>query len=467
MNISDKIHIKKWMVVLLCLFLVFNDFISANASEINMPEKSDTESLKAGIFYFDGYHIKDDEGKLSGYGTELLHLISKYSHLNFEYVGYDQSWNDMLSMLENGEIDLVTSARKNAEREEKFAFSLPVGRNSTVLSILADNTTFHSGEYKTYDGMCIGLVAGSSQNALLAEFAEEKNFSYTTKEYEDSQLLAAALKDGSIDAILSSNLRKTENERTLDTLATENFYVIVRKEDTKLLKEINYAIEQMDINEGDWSNSLYYKYYETIHSSELVFSERENAYIQDVLAGKKKITVTAIGDRAPYSYVENGELKGIMPDYFAKVMEMCGLPYEVVVPIDRADYYRLANTNSVDIVIDRKTSDFTTEENLFRGFNTDTYMTAGMAKVTKGNFTGEIRTIAVADVQGEDPLENGIIGNAKILHYDTREDALHAVLKGEADAAYVYTYTAQIFVNNDFTNSLQYSVVNSHLPSFL
>ncbi|MDE6663840.1 MAG: response regulator [Lachnospiraceae bacterium] len=460
MNVSVKIHYKKCMAVLLCTLLVFGNFIIANASDTDIQEKSDYRNVKAGIFYFDGYHAKDDAGELYGYGIELLQMISKYSHLNMEYVGYDKSWNDMLSMLENGEIDLVTSARKNSEREEKFAFSLPVGRNSTVLSVLANNIKYHSGDYKTYDGMCIGLITGSSQNNSLAEYAKEKNFSYSTKEFEDSQQLEAALKDGSIDAILSSNLRKTYNERTLDTLMTENFYVIVRKEDKKLLNEINYAIEQMDINAGDWDNSLFYKYYGPVFSSELIFNERENAYIQDVLAGKKKITVTSIGDRAPYSYVENGELKGIMIDYFSKVMEMAGLPYEVVVPKDRADYYNLANTNGVDIVIDRRTSDQTTEENLFRGFNTDTYMTAGMAKVTKENFTGEIRTIAAVDVQGEEPLEKGIIGNAKVLYYATREDALHAVLKGEADAAYVYTYTAQIFLNNDFTGSLQYSIVN-------
>ena len=459
MCVIDKIHGKRWMIALLCLLLILNNFISVNASN-GVPDEAPNKRVKAGIFYFDGYHTKDEEGKLTGYGIEVLEMISQYSHLNFDYVGYDKSWNDMLDMLENGEIDIVTSARKTQDRESKFAFSYPIGRNSTILSVLADNTKYHNGEYETYDGMCIGLLEGSSQNDSLVEFAQEKQFSYETKEYENSKQLEEALKDGSIDAILSSNLRKTENERTLDTLQTENFYVIMRKEDKELLEEINYAIEQMDINEGDWDNSLFYKYYGPVNSSELVFTEREKAYINDVLTGKKKITVTSIGDRAPYSYVEDGELKGIMPDYFAKVMEVCGLPYEIVVPENREDYYRTANTNGVDIVIDRRTSDLTTEEDLYRGFNTDTYMTVGTAKVTKSNFTGEIKTIAVANVQGEEPLEKGIIGDAEILYYDTRDEALYAVIEGEADAAYVYTYTAQMFVNSDFTGSLQYSVVD-------
>ncbi|MDE7423757.1 MAG: transporter substrate-binding domain-containing protein, partial [Lachnospiraceae bacterium] len=460
MCVLDKIHIKRWIAALLCLFLILCDIIPANASNVSMLGEEVNQRVKAGIFCFDGYHTKDEEGKLTGYGIEVLQMISQYSHLNFDYVGYDKSWNDMLAMLENGEIDLVTSARKTPEREAKFAFSYPIGRNSTIISVSADNTKYHSGDYETYDGMCIGLLTGSSQNDGLAEFAEEKHFSYSTKVYEDSQQLKEALMNGSIDAILSSNLRKVENERTLDTLQTENFYVIVRKEDKELLKEVNYAIEQIDTNEGDWENSLFFKYYGSVYSSELTFTEREKAYIQDVLEGNKKITVTSIGDRAPYSYVENGELKGIMPDYFAKVMELCGLPYEIVVPENREDYYNTANTNGVDIVIDKRTSSLATENNLYHGFDTDAYMTVGVAKVTKIKFTGKIKTIAVVNAQGEEPLEKEIIGDAKVLYYDTRDEALNAVLNGEADAAYVYTYTAQIFVNNDFTNSLQYSVVN-------
>lgn len=466
MCILDKIHSKRQMAALLCLFLILFGSVSANASDISTQNETINKRVKAGIFCFDGYHTKDENGNLTGYGIEFLQMISQYSHLNFDYVGYDKSWNDMLAMLENGEIDLVTSARKTSEREDKFAFSYPIGRNSTVLSVLADNLKYHSGEYNSYNGMRIGLLKGSSQNDKLEEFAKEKQFFYYAKEYEDSQELEAALKDGSIDAILTSNLRKTENERTLDTLQTENFYVIVRKEDSELLKEINYAIEQMDINEGDWSNSLFFKYYGRVTSSELTFTEREEAYIQEVLAGKKKISVTAIGDRAPYSYVEDGELKGIMPDYFAKVMELCGLPYEIVVPESREDYHNAANTNGVDIVIDRRAPDLMTEEKPYRGFNTDTYMTVGMAQVTRNNFAGEIKTIAVANTQGEEPIEKEFIDNAKVLYYGTRDEALQAVLKGEADATYVYTYTAQTFVNNDFSGSLKYSIVNGKRFAF-
>ncbi|MDE7435330.1 MAG: response regulator [Lachnospiraceae bacterium] len=440
----------------ICLILILSNFITVAADD----GQANNRTVKAGIFYFEGYHMKDEEGRLTGYGIEFLDLVSEYSHLNFQYTGYDNSWSDMLTMLENGEIDIVTSARRTEEREERFAFSVPIGRNNTVLSTRADNTQLHSGDYKTYGGMTVGQLTGSSQNQSLVEFAEEKGFSYRTKEYNDSDALVAALQDGEIDAILSSDLRKAENEKTLDIIAEDNFYAIVRKDDMELLNEINYAIEQMDQNEGDWKNELYYRYYGPVYSSELIFTEREKAYIQEVVSGEKKITVTALGDREPYSYVENGELKGILPDYFACVMEMAGLPYEIVIPEDREDYNTMADTNGVDVVIDRLNSGAIMEEAAYRGFRTDVYMTTGVARVTRQDFVGDIKRIAVSDSQSGITISQKFHGDFEILNYSTREAAMQAVLDREVDAAYVYAYSAQLFVNRDTTDSLYYSIAN-------
>jgi len=446
----------------MCLLLLFASLVPAAAAE-----QTNNRTVKAGVFHFDGYHMKDEDGGLTGYGVEFLNLVSRYSHLNFSYVGYERSWDDMLAMLENGEIDVVTSARKTPQREEMFAFSSPIGRNSTVLSIRSDDTERRPGNYGTYDGMTVGVVAGSSQNLSLEAFAAEKGFSYHEIEYTEAGQLTADLQSGVIDAILSSNLRRPENEKTLDTIETDYFYAIVRKDDTELLAELNYAIEQMDVNEGDWANVLYYKYYGASHDSASTLTERELAYIQDVVSGKKRITVTSMGDWKPYSYVEDGVLKGILPDYFAGIMEAAGLPYEIVVPEDRAEYSELAYHDGVDVVIDAQRNGFTTGSRRDSGFYTDAYLSTGIALVTRKDFTGEISTLAVSDAQGEILLEHALLGDAQILNCPTRESALQAVVDKRADAAYVYTYTAQSFVNNDSTDSLRFSVLNSMRFDFM
>ena len=449
-------YMKKCFAICIVVALV------ASATVISQ-EKPNNKTIKAGVFNFDGYHSKNQHGDLYGYGIEFLNLISEYSHLNFEYAGYDNTWSEMLTMLKNGEIDITTSARRTPERERDFAFSLPIGRNSTLLSIKADNKTLYGGRYNTYDGMTVGVITGNSQNALLEDFARTHGFTYKVIEYNETNDLATDLQNGKIDAILSSNLRKRQNEKTLELISTENFYAIVRKDDTELLNEINYAITQIDINEGDWKNNLYYKYYSSLRTFGLMFSEREKAYAQKVVSGKKTITVTASNDRKPYSYVENGVLKGIMLDYFAEVMNLAGLPYTVITPENLKDYYILAD-NVVDVVIDKRTGmleSFSQD----KGFFMDEYLDTGIARITRKNFIGILKTIAIVESQEEDTKIKNVIGNdipknAKILKYATHEEALQAVLDKKVDATYVYTYMAQSFINNDFTNTLQYDIIN-------
>lgn len=62
-----------------------------------------------------------------------MQLVSRYLDVDFEYIGYDKSWEEMQQMLEDGEIDLLTSARKTPEREEKFEFSRPIGVSSAFV----------------------------------------------------------------------------------------------------------------------------------------------------------------------------------------------------------------------------------------------------------------------------------------------------------------------------------------------
>ncbi len=456
-HLLNRSCVKQIFALFVCFVL-----ISSIPPSVAAAETENNRTVKAGVFFFDGYHMRDSNGVYSGYGIELLNLISQYSHLNFVYTGYDKSWEEMLEMLERGEIDVVTSARKTRERTETFAFSLPIERNSTVLSIQKQNTKIRFGDYDTYNNMTVGLLAGSSQNQSLADFAEENGFTYQTREYDDPGQLEAALQDGTIDAILTSNLRRAENEKILDTIENDYFYAITRKDDEELLNEINYAIDQMNINEGDWANALYYKYYgNNSFSSSDAFTPRELDYIQAVASGEKHITATSIIDRKPYSYVENGKLKGILPEFFDSLMQMAGLPYEMVVPKDREEYNRLKADSGVDVVVDWQ--QLASMENTYAegGFLTDAYINTGTALLTRKDFSGPITSLAVTEGQEGLPLEHEQFKNARILSYPTPEGTLQAVLDGETDAAFVRTYSAQYFVNNDRTNSLQFSMIDS------
>jgi ABC-type amino acid transport substrate-binding protein len=102
------------------------------------------ETVKVGFFAFEGYHEIDEDGNKSGYGYDFLQLTQKYVNLNYEYVGYENSWEEMQQMLLDGEIDMVTSAHKTEERLEKYDFSMPIGSNSININTRADEERFIS-----------------------------------------------------------------------------------------------------------------------------------------------------------------------------------------------------------------------------------------------------------------------------------------------------------------------------------
>ena len=79
----------------------------------------------------------------------------------------------MQKMLEDGEIDLLTSAEKTSEREEKFDFSEPIGISYGSLNVRADNMNIISSDYRTYQDIMVGMLEGSSRNTQFKKLAEE------------------------------------------------------------------------------------------------------------------------------------------------------------------------------------------------------------------------------------------------------------------------------------------------------
>ena len=454
MKLREKFH--RTQLFFLCLLMIFSTLL---CSVVYASEDKDREVVKVGFFAFDGYHMIDENGNRSGYGYDFLRLAARYINVDYEYVGYEKSWDDMLEMLRDGRIDMVSSAQVTKERLQEFAFSKPIGSSSAMLTIRSGNEEIIGGEYDTYDGIRIGLLENNSRNEDLERFASEKGFTYTPVYYEVYTDLEDALQNGQVDAMLTSSLRKTENEWILDMFDTHDFAVIVRKDDTALLEKINYAIEQLNAVEGDWQNDLKNLYYQHLDERNLNFTSEEQELIRRYKDGAKELIVSACTDKKPYAYVENGEAKGILFDYFKELANYVGIPYTVVVPTDRAEYQQWCEAETpANVFLDGRFAYEQQAEDMGKAL-TETYVTMRLAQVTRRDFDGEIRTLAVATSQGLFGIEDGLAPNAERLTVESREDAMKAVLDGKADATFVYLYTAQQFVNQDERGLLTYTML--------
>lgn len=450
-----KHFIRKCLVGILALLFCLSG-VMVPPSEVVASDSCET--VRVGFFAFEGYHMMDENGNRSGYGYDFLRMAARYLNLDFEYVGYDRSWDDMQEMLANGEIDLLTSVQKTPEREQVFDFSKPIGTSSAMLTVRSDNASVIEQDYDTYEGLKVGLLRENSRNEDFKEFAQEKGFTYHAVYFDMESEIKEALQNGTIDATMTSSLRSIHDERVVEKFATRDFYVVVKKGNTHLLDQINYAIDQMNLAEGDWKDELNYQYYGQTESKTLVFSVHEQAIIDQYVSGEKTLTVTCNTDRDPYSYVENGELKGIIPDLFAELMDYAGIPYQVVIPKDREEYEKWQQDGSVDIFMDARATE--NEAETAHIAVTVPYMDMGLAMIKRRGFDGDIKTLAVASYQGKAGIGESLLPDAERIFYKTRKEAINAVRKGDADATFVYLYTAQKYVNLDDRGTLTYTVLD-------
>ncbi len=452
MNVTKRARTCRGLAILMTMLLL-TALLSLSASAAETV--SQHERVRVGFFAMDGYHMMDEDGNRSGYGYDFLRLMARYWDVNYEYVGYDKSWDEMQQMLIDGEIDMVTSARRTPEREELFDFSRPIGTNNGILTVRSDNSTIVEGKYSTYDGMRVALLRGNSRNDEFAEYARTKGFTYKSVYFDSAEEIAEALQNGTVDAIVTSSLRKMNNERILEKFGSSDFYVIVKKGNTELLNKINYAIDQMNAAEGSWKTTLYNKNYETTDTKNLEYTEEEKRIIAQY-SNENPLHVLCDPTRYPYSYTENGEVKGILPDYFRKIADYAGLSYEFLVPATRDEYIAYqSNKDAVNISIDARLDTDNYAETKEWGL-TAPYITMRMARVTRRDFDGKINVVTTVNQTASTSIEDVLAPGAEKLMCSTRQEMMEAVRDGKADAAFVYYYMAQAFINSDTTGTMTY-----------
>ena len=122
----------------ICVILLFMSCWTLPVAAAESDDYQPQETIRVGFFAFNDYHMMDADGHRSGYGYDVLQYMGRYTNWHYEYVGYDKSWEQMQSMLENGEIDMLTLAQPTPEGRLQFDFSSKsIGTSSALLTVRA------------------------------------------------------------------------------------------------------------------------------------------------------------------------------------------------------------------------------------------------------------------------------------------------------------------------------------------
>ena len=433
-----QIRIKRKMALLLSLILlaVFMPSIHAFAQR--------SEIIRVG-WYESPFNTTDQLGRRSGYAYDYQQKIAAYTGWTYEYV--EGSWSDLLQMLSDGRIDLLSDVSFTDERAENMLYSaLSMGAEEYYLFISSGNNEIRSEDYSTFNGKRVGANKGSVQIGLFREWAEAngiqaKIVELTGKEDENITKLIR----GDIDMYLSlDGFFENESVVPVCKIGASDFFFAVSKSRPELLPELNNAMNRIQDENPLYNQQLYSKYLK-VSGLNYYLSAEENEW----LANHGPIRVGYQDNYLAFcaQEPETGELTGALKDYLnvaSDCLENAYLDFEPVCFPTSADAMDALKSGDVDCVFPANLTDYDGET---RGvFITPALMRTDMSAVIRESdqktFTKKDR-VTVAVNAGNPNYDMFLLDHFpdwRSIYYSDTPECLRAVADGQADCLLISNY---------------------------
>ncbi len=212
-------------------------------------------------WYDSQFNVMNELGRRSGYAYDYQQKIAAYTGWSYEYV--EGSWSDLLQMLQDGKIDLLSDVSYTDERAEHMLYSsLPMGAEEYYLFATPGNEEITPEDYSTFNGKKVGVNKGSIQIGYFREWAANNGVQaeiveLTGKEEDNLEALA----QGKIDLYLSlDGFFDKGSAMPVCRVGVSDFYFVVSKTHPDLLAELNSAMNRVQDENQYYNQQLYAKY---------------------------------------------------------------------------------------------------------------------------------------------------------------------------------------------------------------
>ena len=393
-----------------------------------------------------GLTDKDKTGRYFGYTYEYLEEIAQYTGWDYEFVEVpgtiDESLETLMGMLKNGEIDLMGGLLYSTATGQTFDFSShSYGTAETILQVSSD--TDREIIINSQIPQTMRIAALSNSIRLKQELEDYFAMNLVTPVYVDcdtEEELLAALREGRADAILNTSMNYIPGMRTIARFASKPFYFVTTKgENAELMSQLNSAIMSIDRANPTFSTTLYEKYFAPPVTS-LTFSQEELDFIRN----SAPLKVGFVENQPPYQYIStDGSLCGISLDLLNYISEKTGLTFEIVTADTPQKLLDMVEEGELQLVTGMPYNyDLARASHLAM---TQPYINSLYILLMNGN--GDVNSpekprYALTTYSSFTDSSAG-----ELLHYATIEQCINALVEGEADYAYVDTYSAHYYMN--------------------
>ncbi|MCR5603153.1 MAG: transporter substrate-binding domain-containing protein [Lachnospiraceae bacterium] len=311
-------HIKKTVMHLFCLSVIICSLcpVTVHAGETASTEGKEDGSKTVRVGWYEStFCYVDQFGRRCGIDFEYQQKISEYNGWEYEYV--EGSWSNLLQMLTDGKIDLLSDVSYTEARKDVMLFpDLPMGEESYYIYIDADNRDITSDDLKTVNGKKLGVNKGSVQEGFLRDWAQRNGLApeivpLTCEESESMDMIAR----GDIDGYVTTNtFGAKEKLIPLCKVGASSFYYAVNKDRPDLLADLNRALINIQ-DEDPYFNQKMYEEHIYITQTNAFLTPAQEEWI-------RKHGTVRVGYRDNYlpfcaNDKETGELTGALRDYLA------------------------------------------------------------------------------------------------------------------------------------------------------
>lgn len=400
--------------------------------------------IKVGYSDSDGISV-DENGTYSGYVVDYLEELSRYTGWEYEYVFH--SWKGCMNALEQGEVDLLPMMLYTPERGERFLYSvLDMGTNYMVLYTSPDRNIFYR-DYSAFEGCRIGVVSETFFEDILREHIDSLDLNCEIITYSNERALENALSRGEIEILATNIFSSYRDLKMVDRFSVLPSYLVTNRQNQELMGQINTAMQQIEVECSDFVSRLTENYCNT-ENADLHLTRAEQEYIDSA----DTIEIRMFNNRHPLIYFEGDGVRGILPDYLDKISQLTGLKFNYVqaeTEIGITEVPLLRETGS--LLLSSSTA-VAAETDLIR---TQSMMQLKLAYVKRIRDNADFKPTKFAILHNMSFLEELFPERYTILTYDTVEDCMNAVERGDADMTIQFELVATYLLQRPrYSNNL-------------
>ena len=301
-------------------FLFFSVFMLFFSESRAASEKV----MKVGWYEKEGYFEKDKNGNIYGFGVDYLNAIAEYTGWKYEFK--EGTKEQCMTWLETGQVNLLSPIGVGEELNNAFLAREVIGEDYGYLYKVANNFNVSYEELKNFEKLTVGMEVESGLEENLSRYCEEKGIQfYAIKEYSTMDAMMKDLAVGKLDSIITDSYVTVDNMKVIGRFS--NGRVTFAASDEKILKKLNFALENIKLNNPGFAEDLRKLYFEEGSQDNLEYLDEEKKFLET----KHTYRVVLYKNQYPVSYrtdTGNG-YRGIASDILKKIEHYTGIEFEV------------------------------------------------------------------------------------------------------------------------------------------